>query len=249
MKHLSISLSSQKGLVRPHNEDMLLVCTETYRDAEAQREVDITETSSVIMAVADGMGGHNAGEVASEDAARELGNHISVMSRVLSQRELREELEQWIQDEHTYLTEQGEENPAQQGMGTTLVAVLCYRERFYAINCGDSRLYLMHDGSLRQLSRDHSLYAVTHRESDRHIITNCLGGGGDESFIDYDDITDELQPGDRLLLCSDGLTDMVSDEDLEQLLADPQTMAADFINAAYQAGGEDNVSVIVITAT
>lgn len=247
MIHLSISLCSQPGCVRDHNEDMLLVDTDTYRDTEATREIDITPTSAVAIAVADGLGGHNAGEVASEDATTELGNHVAAMPRVLSPRELREDIDKWIQDEHRYLVEQGLSDISKLNMGTTLVAVICYREAFYAINCGDSRLYLFHDGTLTQLSHDHALFNLTHRDSDRHVITNCLGAG-DESYADFDDITPQISNGDRLLLCSDGLTDMLNDYKLEKLLSN-NASAPDLIKAAYAAGGADNVSAIVVTIT
>ena len=245
MRKLSISLSSQTGLVRDHNEDMVLVCTETYRDTEAERQLSIDVTDSVVIAVADGMGGHNAGEVASEDVATELGSHIAALPRVLDEDELRDNLDEWISDEHAYLVCQGAENAQQAGMGTTLVGVICYHEHFYAINCGDSRLYLFHDGKLTQLSNDHSLYNLTHRESDRHIVTNCIGAGN-EAYLDFFDITEEIAQGDKLILCSDGLTDMVSDTELQALLTQNAT-APDLVKAAYDAGGEDNVSVIVIT--
>lgn len=245
MTDLNVSISSQTGLVREHNEDMVLVCTETYRNAEAERKLSIDVTDCVAIAVADGMGGHNAGEVASEDVAHELGSHVAALSRVLDERELREDLDEWITVEHDYLVSQGAQNAQQAGMGTTLVGIVCYHEHFYCINCGDSRLYHYHDGHLRQVTNDHSLYSLTHRENDRHIITNCIGAGN-EAYLDFSDITNDIAQGDRLLLCSDGLTDMVSDEELEALLSE-NANAADLVKAAYDAGGDDNVSVVVIT--
>ncbi|MBO4906127.1 MAG: serine/threonine-protein phosphatase [Bacteroidaceae bacterium] len=247
MIHLSISLSSQPGCVRDHNEDMLLVCTETYRDTETIREIDIDDTDAVVFAVADGLGGHNAGEVASADATNELGSHVAALPRVLTPQELRENMEQWLQDEHAYFIEQGIANPEQQGMGTTLVGVLCYRNAFYAFNCGDSRLYHFHDGTLTQLSRDHSLYALTHRDSDQHRITNCIGAGP-EAYMDFANINSLIHDGDILLLCSDGLTDMLDDAMLEFMLSNDAT-ASDLVQAAYDAGGKDNVSVIIAKIT
>ena len=243
MSHISISAGSQTGLVRDHNEDILLIDTETYCDTYASREFDIDIANILVIAVADGLGGHNAGEVASEDAARELGAHIAALPAVLSSDELEANLEQWVKDEHAYLVQQGLDNPQQSGMATTLVAALFYRGRTYLINCGDSRLYLYDTNGLQQLSSDHSLYNITHNTHDSHIITNCIGAG-DDTFIDFEDITERLTPGCRLLLCSDGLTDMLTNDKIAEILAKRPNANA-LIEAAYEAGAHDNVSVII----
>lgn len=245
--HVSVSAESQPGLVREHNEDMLLIDTDTYRDAGTCRNFDLDVADTLIIAVADGLGGHNAGEVASADALRELGAHVAALPSVLSSDELHQDLTTWVRTEHEYLIQQGIENPENIGMATTLVATLFYRGRVYLINCGDSRLYLYNAGGLHQLSTDHSLFRITQDPQDRHVITNCIGAG-DETYIDFEDITERLTQGCRLLLCSDGLTDMLSDEDIAAALCD-SAEAKDLVQSAYEAGARDNVSVIVATIT
>lgn len=285
MTRIDISAASQPGLVRDHNEDMLLIDTDTYRDTYTQRSFDIDETTHLILAVADGLGGHNAGEVASEDAARELGAHVATLPATLSPDELRTDLEEWFLAEHDYLLREGKADPSKRGMATTIAAVLFYRSHTYLINCGDSRVYLFDTNGLRQLSSDHSLYAVTHSLADAHIITNCLGAG-DPPYIDFTDITDLLSPSPAdpspavsvsavapsdpspavsvpsgfpardsfppsptLLLCSDGLSDMLTDSEIEVILSEnPVTSAAQLlVEATYKAGARDNVSLILAT--
>lgn len=247
MIHLDISAASQPGLKREHNEDMILIDTETYRDTYTQRSFDIDAATPLIIAVADGLGGHNAGEVASEDAARELGAHVAALPMTLSAEELQDDLEQWFLSEHDYLKQEGIIHPEQYGMATTLAAILFYRDHIYLINCGDSRVYI-YDGDIRQLSNDHSLYVLTHDPQDAHVITNCLGSGANV-FIDFTDITEQIANAKQcatLLLCSDGLTDMLTDSEIAATLAVANTAQA-LIEATYAAGARDNVSVIIAT--
>ena len=244
MIHLHVSAGSQMGCVRDHNEDMILIDTETYRDAYTTRTFNLGEEQPCIVAVCDGLGGHAAGEIASQDAAQELGNHVATLSHILSPGELHADLESWSQEEHLYLLQQGLEHPEQRGMGTTLVAVLVYRNRFYLINCGDSRCYLSSADMLRQLSTDHSLFNISNDLKDRHTLTNCLGASAD-SYIDFTDITPCITSGSRLLLCSDGLSDMCPDSLLQQLLSQ-RADAPTLIASAYEAGGLDNVSAIIV---
>ncbi len=243
MTHITITAGSLPGLVRDHNEDMFLIDTDTYRNIYAKREFDIDIGDTLVMAVADGLGGHNAGEVASADAAHEFGAHIAALPSVFSPDELRADLEQWVRDEHAYLMGQGIENPEQQGMATTLVAALVYRGRTYLINCGDSRLYLYDADGLHQLSTDHSLYNVTHDPMDSHVVTNCIGAGA-EPYIDFEDITDRLTEGCCLMLCSDGLSDMLTDDEMTRLLSDSDE-AIHLINATYETAARDNVTAVV----
>ena len=130
-------------------------------------------------------------------------------------------------------------------MGTTLVGLAYYAGEFYWMNCGDSRVYRMHDGQLRQISTDHSLSNLMGSSEHTNIITNCIGGGCKMSYIDMVMCTPDVQPGDVYMLCSDGLTDMLSDADVQALMlqgADANRLC----DAANEAGGYDNVSVCVI---
>ena len=130
-------------------------------------------------------------------------------------------------------------------MGTTLVAIALYEGRFYWMNCGDSRLYRLHEGKLQQLSTDHSLSNLTGEKSHSHIITNCIGGGCKSSYIDIVECSDQVASGDTFLLCSDGLSDMLDDATIERLLNDGSD-ANGLCRAAEAAGGFDNVSVALI---
>jgi len=129
-------------------------------------------------------------------------------------------------------------------MGTTLVGVIFYNKKYYWINCGDSRLYRLRNGQLKQLSIDHSLSNAYGEKKHSNIITNCIGAGCKSSYLDMYDFTDDFLSGDTYLLCSDGLNDMVSDEKICSLLADGAS-ANQLCEAAISAGGYDNVSVCV----
>jgi len=131
-------------------------------------------------------------------------------------------------------------------MGTTLVGVLYYGSEYYWINCGDSRFYRLRDKQLAQLSTDHSLNTMMGNTRHSNVITNCIGGGCKNSFIDIIDFTNDFLPGDVYLLCSDGLNDMVCEADIERLLNEGAT-ANDLCEAAISAGGFDNVSTCVFT--
>ena len=207
MLHLNISASSQTGLVREHNEDAVLVSHEIVRDMNLNTSAFLAPDGKYIVAVCDGMGGCNAGEVASKDAAEQLGRRVESLPAGLTMEGLRHLMDEWIQDEHAYLLYSGTEDPETEGMGTTLVGMLYYEGHVCWLNCGDSRLYRLRRGILRQVSTDHSLIRMTHNSSDAHVIVNCLGAGADDVFLDFVDVTKEVKAGDIFLLCSDGLTD------------------------------------------
>ena len=131
-------------------------------------------------------------------------------------------------------------------MGTTLVALAYYGKRFFWMNCGDSRIY--HYSSkkgLTQLSTDHSLNTLLGEPEHSNIVTNCIGGGCRSSFIDIVECTQAVTPGSQFLICSDGLSDMLSDEEISSLLADATIDATRLCLAAEHAGGHDNVSCIL----
>ena len=245
MQKISISASSLTGLVREHNEDAILVYRQVIRDAELSTSAYLGPDDRYVVAVCDGLGGQNAGEEASKDATEQLAHRVATLRPKLDIEHVKQLMREWVKEEHSYLTALGEEEPDKENMGTTLVGILFYEGHICWMNCGDSRLYRMRNGVLRQISTDHSLYNITHNVADLHVITNCLGGGASEAFIDIHDITDEVHPGDIFLLCSDGLTDMLADEEIEQLLND--TPDADALTqAAVEHGGRDNVSVCLL---
>jgi protein phosphatase len=159
--------------------------------------------------------------------------------------EFNETLQEWLMSINSMLESKGIVNPAYKEMGTTLVALFYYGGEFYWVNCGDSRLYLMHDGQLELITTDHSLNVLLGQSKHSNIITNCIGGGCKTSYLDMVKCTELIQPGNTLMLCTDGLTDMIDDPSLQTMMTKGAT-ATDLCDAAVQAGGFDNVSACVI---
>ncbi len=220
------------GLVRRQNEDSFV-------------------GSSGLYAVCDGMGGARAGEVASEVACRVLTDMPSNAGD--------EELREAITRANQLIRERSLADPTLAGMGTTLTAASGTHGRLTIAQVGDSRAYLLHAGELRQVTEDHSLVAELIRRGQltpeqaavhphRSIITRALGT---EETVRPDIIELSLDAGDRVMLCSDGLSGMVPEDELELILGageDPQAVADELVEAALRHGGEDNVTVVVIFA-
>ncbi|HEY8217715.1 MAG TPA: Stp1/IreP family PP2C-type Ser/Thr phosphatase [Acidimicrobiia bacterium] len=219
------------GKVRDHNEDGYLV-----------------DDTLGLVAVADGMGGHNAGEVASAAALEALrvafGAGATIAEAVSAANEI--------------VYEQSVADRSLRGMGTTLTAgALGIDGKLLLGHVGDSRAYLVRDGSLERITTDHSLVeeliqsgALTEEEAERDPrrsqITRALGL---EPGVDIDMESVDLRAGDRLLLCSDGLTTMVSEDEIASFMSDerdPHTAARKMVEAANEAGGADNITVVVI---
>ncbi len=246
MLQIKVSASCQTGMVRDHNEDAILVSRQLLRDNEVNTSAFLGKDERYVVAVCDGLGGQNAGEIASMDAVEQLSRRVDTLRSEQSIERIRQVMTDWVKDEHSYLLFTGKDDACMDGMGTTLVGLLFYEGHICWMNCGDSRLYRMRNGILRQISSDHSLIKVTHNSADAHVILNCLGGGAEEVFLDFVDMTSEVLEGDRFLLCSDGLTDMLSDEMIENKLKVTDN-ANDLVEAAIQEGGLDNVSVCLVT--
>lgn len=206
-------------------------------------------------AVADGMGGHQAGEVASAAALEPV---AELDGRVFADPEAaRQALVDAFVTANRMVTDMSADDPDYRGMGTTLTAVLFEGRRLHLGHTGDSRAYLVRDGQLRQLTTDHTLVQhlidegqITPAEAaihpQRSIITRAIGVAAD---VQVDTETFEIQSGDRLLLCSDGLTGVVPDEQLAQLLLEvesPQALAETLIERANAGGGHDNITAVVV---
>ncbi len=218
------------GCVRDHNEDSLVVSPPLY-------------------VVADGMGGHAAGEVASEIA-------VNVIAAEAPQEPDAEALAQAVEAANREVLLASRDGRGRTGMGTTVTAAILEEERLVIAQVGDSRAYLLHKGELQQLTRDHSLMAdlieagqITPAEARTHpqrsVITRALGS---DPLMRPDLYEINVETGDRLLLCSDGLSSMLTDEQIAatlQRFPDPQRCATQLVNEAIAAGGYDNVTVIV----
>ena len=242
---LYIHAASNVGSVREKNEDMILVNRCFVRDNDWVGEVDLANRKRFLVALADGMGGHKSGEVASSDVLVNLDYFFNDMPADLSVADFNEAIYEWLASINNIIDSKGHADSRYHGMGTTLVSFVCYGDDFYWMNCGDSRIYRLHDGQLQQLSTDHSLSTLMGTSEHTNVITNCIGGGCKTSYIDIMMCTSEVCQGDTFMLCSDGLTDMLSDQQIQQLLNGGADATA-LCNAAIAEGGFDNVSVCVI---
>lgn len=234
------------GAVRKKNEDMVLVADRIFRNDSTIVEIDVEELDYPIMiGISDGMGGHDAGEVASEIVLRSFAEETVNLESNLNLLQLSSIYNETAHETHKFIKEQGEKNRLKKGMGATLIGVVFYEGRVFYVGAGDSRLYRFRKGYLRQISKDHSISEIQGlpRKSS-HLIYNSIGGG-DSTFIDFHYIGDIILPDDILLLCSDGLTDMLDDEELEELLMQDYS-AHDIVEIAKKSGGGDNISIIIV---
>ena len=240
-----MTAASKVGCVRSQNEDMVLLGSHFVRNDAFSTRVDLTNSDRYIMAVADGMGGHNLGDVASSDALHNLEFYFHDLPTGLSPESIKDKFEDWLDSINNIIDSKGRSDEQYKGMGTTLVGLAFYEGQFYTLNCGDSRLYRFRDGDLTQLTSDHSLSNMLGSSQHSNVITNCIGGGATSSFIDIVNITDDIKEGDVYMLCSDGLTDMLPDSIIYTLLAEGSD-ANTLCDAAVAAGGLDNVSCCVL---
>lgn len=228
---IEVGSATDIGRVREKNEDSVLVHPPLY-------------------VVADGMGGHRGGDVASQIAVETLERLAAEEPAPLADHVRRANRAVW---------DRSVEDQRLSGMGTTLTATRIDGMTAVLAHVGDSRAYLMRDGVLRQLTEDHSLVArmvksgeITEAEADVHPHKNVLTRAlGTDEEVDVDEETVALLDGDRLLLCSDGLTGMVTEDQILAILANsdqPQQAADRLVKAANRAGGIDNISVVVLDA-
>jgi protein phosphatase len=206
--------------------------------------------SPPLFAVADGMGGAQAGELASRLAATSLEEFTQTHGERTAA--------DLVQEANARIYRRSREDPAAAGMGSTITVALVdgTAGAVSLAHVGDSRAYLLRAGTLEQLTADHSLVAelvrsgrLTEEEAENHpqrsVITRVLGTDPD---VDVDTLTVLAEPGDLFLLCSDGLTAMLRDEDILQVLesadGDPDEAARALVDAANRAGGDDNITVV-----
>ena len=246
MSRIVLTAASRVGCVRSNNEDMVLAYNKFVRSEVYQTELMTENIDRFVIAVADGMGGHNSGEIASADTLENLQFFINDLPKSLSSVEFNEMIIVWLDSVNKMIASKGHVDPSMSDMGTTLVGIIYYNEKYYWINCGDSRLYRYRNGQLSQLSTDHSLNTMNGEKKHSNIITNCIGAGCKTSYIDMYEFTDDFLEGDVYLLCSDGLNDMVKDEEIAHLLSEGAN-ANQLCEAAIIAGGFDNVSACVLS--
>jgi protein phosphatase len=213
-----------------------------------RRNEDAWVCEPPLFAIADGMGGARAGEIASRLAAGALGAEVTSSGE--------DRVAGLIQEANRRVYERANEDSSTSGMGTTITVALFEDSSVRIGHVGDSRAYLIRDGSLEQLTDDHSLVAelvrsgkLSPEEAESHpqrsVITRAIGTDPD---VDVDTFSVEAKPGDVFLLCSDGLTDMLDDQTIlttvERHRADLDAAAKALVSAANRRGGEDNITVV-----
>ncbi|MBI4996053.1 MAG: Stp1/IreP family PP2C-type Ser/Thr phosphatase [Rhodocyclales bacterium] len=247
---LEIATRSDPGRVRTHNEDSVFV-----------------NPALGLVLLADGMGGYNAGEVASGMATTLLASGLATAfaERGPGEREVdgrrswaRTAMGREIASTNEVIHAAAVNQPAYSGMGATLVAAVFHDNVVTAAHVGDSRLYRLRDGELKQLSRDHSLLQeqvdagiITAEQAramkNRNLLTRALGA---DPVVEAEIREHEAHPGDVFLLCSDGLTDMLADDRIAATIQEPEASlercAARLVELANEAGGRDNVTVALV---
>jgi serine/threonine protein phosphatase PrpC len=265
---IKFGAASHPGNVRPDNEDHYAV-VKRRRTSEllltnlSRDDLVLADDSAFALVVADGMGGARFGEFASRlalqtmfELAQQATSWVTKYTD-LEVQQIRERVEAYVQRIQATLREYIEADPALAGMGTTWTSAHLLLPHALVVHIGDSRAYLLHDGELHQVTRDETLaqvYIDSGMDPDsvkkfRHLLLNNLGGDTDDVTAQIHHI--QIEPGDRLLLCTDGLTDMVADEDIALILQrtpTPQTACDELVSAALNHGGKDNVTVVLASA-
>jgi PPM family protein phosphatase len=266
---IDVSGLSHVGLLRANNEDQFYIARmsralETMSTSLAETEVPArAEEVNYAMVLADGMGGHAAGEVASRMAISmlislvlELPNWILKVDDDAAH-EMEKRSRSIVRKVGAIMFKEGHDHAELRGMGSTLTIARSLGRDLLIIHVGDSRAYLLRAGKLNRLTRDHTyaqmlvdcgrLDACDLADSGvRHILTNALGGSTADVDVDVDLL--QLENGDRIMLCSDGLSDLVDDEAITKtLIAKPGSKEAceQLVQMALDAGGRDNVTVVV----
>ncbi len=241
---LDVAQLTDVGRRREHNEDNMAYVI--------PKDEQVMTKKGALFLVADGMGGHAAGEVASEIA-------VDTVSNVYYQDDSDDvavSLLHAIRRANASIYQRAAENMLRTGMGTTCVAAVLRGNMAYIANVGDSRAYLLHGSQVKQISQDHSWVAEQVRaglltedqartHAQRNVITRCLGT---QAEVDIDVFQEELNDGDSLVLCSDGLSGLISDEELRRIVDQylPQESVYHLVERANLNGGPDNITAIVV---
>jgi serine/threonine protein phosphatase PrpC len=260
---------TDKGSVRTTNEDQFLIAELTkamrvWQTSLPEPTMQIGEERAHLFLVADGMGGHRAGERASALAVVAiehftlntfkwfLGSSGPEAQKVLAQ------FQSALSQADARIAEEAAEHPELSGMGTTVTMAFHLGTQLCVVHVGDSRAYMYRDGELYQLTQDHTLMADMVRSGAlqpeevaghrlRHVITNVVGGP--ELGVTVETRAFEVQAGDRVLLCSDGLTEMVANEAIAATLEAepvPEIAAKKLLAQAIDSGGRDNITVVIV---
>jgi protein phosphatase len=265
---IAFAAASHVGLVRSRNEDHYAVvrfrrAAEIMLASLERDDLAVADTYSYAMVVADGMGGMRAGELASRLALQTMlelaGQATSWVMKItdLNAQQVKERIEAYVQRIHLALYEHGRADPATAEMGTTWTSAHFLGSDAVIVHLGDSRAYRFRDGELQQFTHDETLaqsFIDAGMKADDvkrygHILLNSFGGKKLEVRAQIHHL--QFAPGEQLLLCSDGLTDMVSDEKIASELSKPcapQSACDALVECALANGGKDNVTVVLASA-
>lgn len=237
---------SHVGAVRTNNEDMALVFGAFIRDDAQRSMVPMQKRPRFSALIADGMGGYGGGEVASEMTLQSFDEFLTSLPDGLGRDDVVAEAKQWFARNNAAVMARAATSAELANMGTTLTGIFTYGPFDFLINAGDSRVYRFRFDTLRQLSTDHS---ERERLGDPTVPSNLIYNavGIPDAFLDVRCLNEEfpMVDGDTYIICSDGLCDMISDEKIEQLLAEGAD-ARRLVDAAIEAGGRDNCTVIML---
>jgi PPM family protein phosphatase len=259
---------SDPGRCRSNNEDQFLVAIldkalKVVQTSLPQPRTRHSSDQSYLLVVADGMGGEAAGEEASALALTSVEDYVLDALKWFASCQTRDddevvvEFREAISQAHQRVCYQSHQRPEQRGMGTTLTLAHSVNDTLFVAHVGDSRAYLYRAGILHQLTRDHTLVEDLVREGAikseeaaehrwRHVITNSVGGDSKQIRIDIHRL--HLDAEDLVLLCSDGLTEMVTRQEICEILecpGNPEQWCRRLVDQANAAGGKDNITVVV----
>jgi serine/threonine protein phosphatase PrpC len=270
--HLPLTVHSygltDRGKARETNEDQYLIAVllkalQVERTSLPDRKVQHSSDRSYVFVVADGIGGNAGGEQASALAIDSVETFILDTFRWFAQFKGQDEdkvladFQKALGQANACVLAEGARRPELHGMGTTLTLAYSQNDVLFVAHVGDSRCYLCREGILYRLTRDHTLVDQMVRKGAlkaedvaqhrwRHVITNAVGGYSASVKVEVHKV--HLEVGDRMLLCSDGLTGMLPDQEIQKILqteADPAQACWQLVACANEAGGKDNISVIV----
>jgi PPM family protein phosphatase len=259
---------TDRGKVRVTNQDQFLIAVlrkalEVQWTSLPQTEVHHGSDRGYLFVVADGMGGHAGGEQASALAIDSVETFMLETFKWFFQFKGKEE-DKLLAEFHSALGQanarvlaEAAQHPELHGMGTTLTLAYSLNDALFVAHVGDSRCYLCRHGIIHRLTRDHTLVEDMVRHGDllaeeadkhrwRHVITNAVGGNDPEVKVEVHKV--HLEAGDAVLLCSDGLTNMLADEEIARILeteVDPEQACRQLVAQANEEGGEDNITVIL----
>ncbi|MGQ8966043.1 protein-serine/threonine phosphatase PrpC [Bacillus subtilis] len=238
------ALKTDTGKIRQHNED----------DAGIFKGKD----EFVLAVVADGMGGHLAGDVASKMAVKAMGEKWNEAETIPT---APSDCEKWLIEQilsvNSKIYDHAQDHEECQGMGTTIVCALFTGKTVSVAHIGDSRCYLLQDGDFVQVTEDHSLVnelvrtgEISREDAEHHPRKNVLTKAlGTDQSVSIDTRSFDIEPGDKLLLCSDGLTNKVEGTELKDILQSdsaPQEKVNLLVDKANQNGGEDNITAVLL---